>query len=373
MRAPCRAAYSSAGDWRKAAQELRNGLGDAVPDFGLGLLYVSEASTESLSSILTFLRETTQVPHWVGCVGLGLLAEGRECGPHDPGAAAMLIPVLPEAVRILPSLKHGPEDIPDSLLSWARSRGPTVGLVHGDPRNPRLPNIITGAAARLGSYFVGGLTALRSEPTQIAHEPTEGGLSGVLFAADVTISVGINQSYVPVGRPREVTGMEGGSILALDGRKALEILRDDCGAWGLGDWRQLLGNIQIGLPVSNSDTGDYVVRPLLGIDPFHGSLSVGAGLGVGDTLLFVRRDEAATRNALRTMARNALKRAGGAARGGVYVSCVARGRHMFGAEGHEIGILDEALGDVPLIGFFANGEIAHDRLYSQTGVLALFV
>jgi small ligand-binding sensory domain FIST len=46
---------------------------------------------------------------------------------------------------------------------------------------------------------------------------------------------------------------------------------------------------------------------------------------------------------------------------------------MFGAEGHEIGILDEALGDVPLIGFFANGEIAHDRLYSQTGVLALFV
>jgi small ligand-binding sensory domain FIST len=373
MRAPCRAAYSSAGDWRKAALELRNGLGDTALGFGLGLLYVSEASTESLSSILTFLRETTQIPHWAGAVGAGLLAEGHECGPNEPGAAAMLLPVLPEAVRILPSLKRGAGDIPESLLSWARSRGPTVGLVHGDPRNSRLPSIITEAAERLGSYFVGGLTALRSEPTQIAIEPTEGGLSGVLFAADVTMTVGISQSYVPVGRPRQITGIEGNVIHSLDGRKALEILRDDCGAWGLGDWKQLLGTIQIGLPISGSDTGDYLVRPLLGIDPFHGSLSVGAALKHEDSLLFVRRDEAAARDALRSTARNALKRAGGAARGGVYISCVARGRHMFGAEGHEIGILDEALGDIPLIGFFANGEIANDRLYSQTGVLALFV
>jgi small ligand-binding sensory domain FIST len=28
---------------------------------------------------------------------------------------------------------------------------------------------------------------------------------------------------------------------------------------------------------------------------------------------------------------------------------------------------------VPLVGFFANGEIAGDRLYGYTGVLTLFV
>ena len=32
-----------------------------------------------------------------------------------------------------------------------------------------------------------------------------------------------------------------------------------------------------------------------------------------------------------------------------------------------------ALGAFPLAGFFGNGEIAHDRLYGYTGVLALFL
>jgi len=27
---------------------------------------------------------------------------------------------------------------------------------------------------------------------------------------------------------------------------------------------------------------------------------------------------------------------------------------------------------VPLVGFYANGEISHDRIYGYTGVLALF-
>ncbi len=31
------------------------------------------------------------------------------------------------------------------------------------------------------------------------------------------------------------------------------------------------------------------------------------------------------------------------------------------------------LGDVPLAGFFAAGEIAHDRLYGYTGVLTVFI
>ena len=30
------------------------------------------------------------------------------------------------------------------------------------------------------------------------------------------------------------------------------------------------------------------------------------------------------------------------------------------------------IGEVPLVGFFCNGEISHDRLYGYTGVLTLF-
>ena len=31
------------------------------------------------------------------------------------------------------------------------------------------------------------------------------------------------------------------------------------------------------------------------------------------------------------------------------------------------------LGDFPLAGFYANGEISHNRLYTYTGVLSLFL
>jgi len=59
-------------------------------------------------------------------------------------------------------------------------------------------------------------------------------------------------------------------------------------------------------------------------------------------------------------------------RGALYFSCVARGEHMFGSRGAELGLIQRSLGEVPLVGFFCNGEICHDRLYGYTGVLTLF-
>ena len=59
-------------------------------------------------------------------------------------------------------------------------------------------------------------------------------------------------------------------------------------------------------------------------------------------------------------------------RGAIYVSCTGRGGPHFGAPSAELQIVRRALGDVPLIGFFANGEIAHHRLYGYTGVLTVF-
>jgi small ligand-binding sensory domain FIST len=61
-----------------------------------------------------------------------------------------------------------------------------------------------------------------------------------------------------------------------------------------------------------------------------------------------------------------------APRGALYYSCVARGEHMFGRRGAELELVRRALGDVPLVGFFCNGEISRDRLYGYTGVLTVF-
>ena len=58
--------------------------------------------------------------------------------------------------------------------------------------------------------------------------------------------------------------------------------------------------------------------------------------------------------------------------GAIYVSCAGRGGPHFGSPSAELQVVRRALGDVPLVGFFAGGEIAHHRLYGYTGVLTVF-
>ena len=58
--------------------------------------------------------------------------------------------------------------------------------------------------------------------------------------------------------------------------------------------------------------------------------------------------------------------------GAIYVSCAGRGGPHFGAPSAELQIVQHALGDVPLVGFFAAGEIGHHHLYGYTGVLTVF-
>ena len=73
------------------------------------------------------------------------------------------------------------------------------------------------------------------------------------------------------------------------------------------------------------------------------------------------------------MARGLKHRAGGRPKAGLYISCIARGVGMFGREGREIGLIREQLGDFPLVGFSAGGEISNARLYGYTGILVLFL
>ncbi|MGE0049093.1 MAG: FIST C-terminal domain-containing protein [Acidithiobacillus sp.] len=52
---------------------------------------------------------------------------------------------------------------------------------------------------------------------------------------------------------------------------------------------------------------------------------------------------------------------------------MGRGENLFGANSAELQQISAVLGEVPLVGFFANGEIYHDRIYGYTGVLTLFL
>jgi small ligand-binding sensory domain FIST len=46
---------------------------------------------------------------------------------------------------------------------------------------------------------------------------------------------------------------------------------------------------------------------------------------------------------------------------------------LFGTDSEEMKLVREELGDLPVAGFYANGEISHTRLYGYTGVLTVFL
>jgi len=161
-------------------------------------------------------------------------------------------------------------------------------------------------------------------------------------------------------------------VMMIDGRPALTVFYEDIGPALAQDPRRLGGVIFAGLPVPGSDTGDYLVRNLMAIDPRQGWIVLGAEVAPGDSILFCRRDPASARVDLDRMLRQLAGRLSGPPKAGIYVSCIARGAALFGEPGVETGLIRERFGDIPLIGFFANGEISRDRLYGHTGVLTLF-
>ena len=124
----------------------------------------------------------------------------------------------------------------------------------------------------------------------------------------------------------------------------------------------------------------WVLDERLGDDPKDGNwgaqtmrwIVLGAEVAPGDPILFCRRDPESARADLDRMLRQLAGRLQGPPKAGIYVSCIARGAALFGEPGVETGMIRDRFGDIPLIGFFANGEISRDRLYGHTGVLTLF-
>ena len=89
-------------------------------------------------------------------------------------------------------------------------------------------------------------------------------------------------------------------------------------------------------------------------------------------ILFCKRDAAAAKKDLEGILIQPEAAMCRSPRGALYYSCVARGEHMFGSRGAELDLVKRSLGEVPLVGFFCNGEISRDRLYGYTGVLTVF-
>ena len=365
-------AMGTGADWSSAAKSCLDQL-SLIPGANFGVLYVSDHLADQIGSVATLLRGVTGVRDWVGTVGLGVVGTDGEM--FDRPAISVLIGRLPsDGAKLLGPLTDGTAPV-DAATPWLRDHAPLLLLMHGDPRHARLGTLLQDVAGLTGGFVVGGLTASRGEQAVLCGHETGPGLSGVMFDAGIAVATGLTQGCTPIGPTRTITRADGHVVMEIDGAPALAALKQDIGPELAGDLRRVGGLIKAGLPIRGDDRGDRLVRDLTAIDLERGWIAIGENVEPGQPILFCRRDAQAAEADMIGMLEGLKRRlpAGQAPRGGIYVTCVARGARLFGHTGAEVEMIRQCLGDFPLTGFFAGGEISNAQLYGYTGVLILFV
>ncbi len=391
----------------------------------LGMVYFTDHYAADAQGLLEHLqRELPETLDWAGTVGVGIAANNVEYF-DEPALAVMLCDLPREQYRVFSGVSP--------LVSNASFKAHSA-LVHADGHTPDLTELLGELSGRTASgYLFGGLAASRKSMPQVAlhfgsqHAGVfEGGMSGVAFSEDVALISRVTQGCQPIrtahGKPAKahrITKSEQHVVLELDGEPALDVLLDELGIT-LSEPQKAVERLKatfVGLAASDAGElnmarsqgqsvargqgrfgADTRVRHLVGLDPLRRGIAVADIAPVGSELTFCERNrEAARRDLMRICAEireelevdetvdtmisiaphaDPMKANGYSSSkkiiGAIYVSCAGRGGPHFGGDSAELQIVRHALGDVPLVGFFAGGEIAHQHLYGYTGVLTVF-
>jgi len=361
----------------KSANELLDEcikqLGDIPPQATFGFLYLSDLLLQEAEFILNQLKLKTGLNHWVGSVGIGLIATEQEY--YDQKAMVIMVADFNEAdFHILPNFTEDTTPLTGELLDWCNNNDFNVGLIHGDPDSPVIQPLIHQLGEDIpGSFLVGGISSSRGATLQIANKPLHGGISGVLFSQQIPVLSNLSQGCTPIGPRHRVTDSDKNIAYMLDNKLALDVLTDDTGEVIARDWEQAADYIFAGLVNKNSDTEDYTIRQLIGVDLDNKYIAIADYLDNDQEIIFCRRDGNSALEDMRRMLLQLKSRLNTPIKGGVYISCMGRGREQFGGNSEEVRLIHSVLGTFPLVGFFANGEIHKNLLYGFTGVLTLFI
>lgn len=365
------ASIGRGGHWRAALDACIDRLQPASASDRFGMVFVSDPLADALDLIVGGLARHTGVGSWLGTGAAGVIGGTEEC--FGDGAISVLIAPWPRArLRVFSDVERG---LAAAASGVARAHGAApVAIVHADARDGHLSEAIGRCAETTSAFMIGGVVSSERSAMQFADRPVEGHLAGALLDPSIEVVTGLTQGCVPIGPVHQVTSARGPWLLGLDERPAFEVLREEMGEVLARQPDRVGGYIHAALPRSAADRPDYLVRTILALEPRGGAIAIGATLRRGDPLLFVKRDVEAARLDLLRLLGDLKRRVGGrTVRGALYHACLARGPNLFGPNGIEIRMIREVFGAVPLAGFFANGEIFDGRLYTQTGILTLFL
>ena len=360
-------ATSIKNDWQTAADDLLQQLGDIPAETNVAFIYATDTFAIELSRLLEALKQKTNIKNWIGSVGKGICSNNLEI--YDQPAVTVMLADFPEnSFTIFNGMENAPESKEDNVSL-------TFALVHGDPRNGLVSEHINNLPEKLGNgYLVGGITSSSSHFFQVANDVTEGDISGIVFDENTQVITSLTQGCTPIGETHTLSQCDHHIAISIDNRPALDVFKEEIGDVLARNIDRAAGYIFVGFPIKGSDTGNYLVRDIIGIDTENHHLAIADNMKVDSQIIFCKRDGQTAIQDMQRMLSDIKKRLGTQqAKGAIYISCIGRGKNLFGENSEELKMITDVLGDIPVAGFYANGEIAGNHLYGYTGVLTLFL
>ena len=354
----------------------------------LGLIFISSAFASEYSRLMPLLAELLPIPALIGCGAIGIIGTNRggvtEEVEGSPAVSLTLARLPGVNVRTfhvggeqLPDLDSPPDTWVD-LLGVPAEEEPQF-IILADPFSSKINDLLQGLDyAYPGAPKVGGLAGgdgTRGAVLFCNYQLYREGTVGVALSGNIVLETIVAQGCRPIGRPYRVTEAERNILLKLEEqtddtgfggteRSPLESLRDLVQTLSEKDRELAQHSLFVGL-VSDEfkvflEPGDFLIRNLLGVDPKVGAIAIGDRVRPGQRIQFHLRDSRTSAEDLEMLLERYQRSAeyrGTSSAGALMFSCLGRGEGLYGEPNFDSRLFSRYLNNIPLSGFFCNGEI----------------
>ena len=373
----------------ECAAAIGASLGDpAAADFAA--VFASPRFTRQASALAAGAAARFPNAALIGCSAAGVIGSGRE--EEDQAALSVTAGVLPDVTTSTFHVRA--EDLPSPDAppdAWSAVVGAPLDadphfVVLAEPFSMDGEALLAGLdyayprAVKIGGLASGG-NQLAPHALFRNGETRREGAVGAALSGNIVIDSVVAQGCRPIGSPMRVTGAEGNMLYTLDGESSLDRLRRVYDSLPPRDQELIRRNLFMGVAMDplaeRAGGGEFLIRNVMGIDPRAGAVAVAAPLREGQLVQFHVRDAETSADDLRGSLADYASAAGErGATGALLFSCTGRGRHLYGRPDHDTDLFRDALGPLPLGGFFCNGEIGPvagtTYLHGYTSSFALF-
>lgn len=367
---------------RDVADAVRRQIGEKPMD--LAFVFFSAHHAAQATVISTMLQDELQTEVCVGCSGEGVIGGSEEL-ETTPGLT-LWVSRLPR-VKLTP-LRLSFSDLQDQikLTGWPGSAvSDSTFILFADPFTTPMQDVLSVMADRYPTAkAIGGLAGgghdTGANRLLLNNEVFDGGLVGVQLTGPLAVRTVISQGCRPIGDRFVITKAEHNLIYELGGKPALQRLQDVFESLESAHRRDAHLALHLGIVIdehrNHFERGDFLVRNLIGADQQAGAIAIGDVVQEGQTVQFHLRDGKSASEDLQVLLATDRTTHRTSPLGALLFSCCGRGQGLFGRPHHDSGVVHERVGNIPVAGFFAQGEIGpvggRNFLHGYTASVALF-